>query len=107
MGENHALAQTTQWGVTSLVCGGVFERFPKLRVVIMEGGLGWIPSLSARMDKHWSRLRSEVPHLKRPPSEYVRQQVWFTTQPMEEPATAAQLIDLFDRIRWGRPPRAT
>ena len=54
------------------------------------------------MDKHWARLRSEVPHLKRPPSEYVREQVWFTTQPMEEPARASQLIDLFDRIGWDR-----
>ena len=53
----------------------------------MEGGLGWVPSLNARMDKHWTRLRSEVPHVKRPPSEYVREQVWFTTQPMEEPGS--------------------
>src|SRR4051794_22101956 len=102
MEEHHSVAQTMQAVLTSLVFEGVFERFPKLRVVIMEGGLGWIPSLSARMDKHWSRLRSQVPHLKRPPSEYVREQVWFSTQPMEEPATAAELIDLFDRIGWDR-----
>ena len=55
MEEHHAVAQTMQAVLTSLVFEGVFERFPKLRVVIMEGGLGWIPSLSARMDKHWSR----------------------------------------------------
>ena len=102
MEEHHTVAETMQAILTSLVFEGVFERFPQLRVVIMEGGLGWIPSLTARMDKHWSRLRSEVPHLKRPPSEYIREQVWFTTQPMEEPATAAQLIDLFDRIGWDR-----
>ena len=91
MEEHHAVAQTMQAVLTSLVFEGVFERFPELRVVIMEGGLGWIPSLSARMDKHWSRLRSEVPHLKRSPSEYVREQVWFTTQPMEEPGSAAAI----------------
>jgi uncharacterized protein len=102
MEEHHTVAETMQAILTSLVFEGVFERFPQLRVVIMEGGLGWIPSLTARMDKHWSRLRSEVPHLKRPPSEYIRQQVWFTTQPMEEPGSAAQLIDLFDRIGWDR-----
>jgi len=102
MEEHHAVAQTMQAVLSSLVFEGVFERFPKLRVVIMEGGLGWIPSLSARMDKHWSRLRSEVPHLKRPPSEYIREQVWFTTQPMEEPGRAVHLIDLFDRIGWDR-----
>jgi len=102
MEEHHAVAETMQSVLSSLVFEGVFERFPGLRVVIMEGGLGWIPSFSARMDKHWSRLRSEVPHLKRSPSEYIREHVWFTTQPMEEPGRASQLIDLFDRIGWDR-----
>ena len=69
MEEHHMVSQAMQAVVTSLVFESVFERFCKLRVVIMEGGLGWIPSLSARMDKHWSRLRSEVPHVRRPPSE--------------------------------------
>ena len=88
--------------LASLVFEGVFERFPKLRIVIMEGGLGWIPSLCARMDKNWNRMRSEVPQVKRPPSEYVREHVWFTTQPMEEPGSSAALLDLFDRIGWDR-----
>ena len=102
MEEHNMVAQAMQAALTSLVFEGVFERFPKLRVVIMEGGLGWIPSLSARMDKHWKRLRSEVPHVTRPPSEYVREHVWFTTQPMEEPGSSAALLDLFDRIGWDR-----
>lgn len=102
MEEHHAVAQTMQAVLTSLVFEGVFERFAGLRVVIMEGGLGWIPSLCARMDKHWLRLRSEVPHLKRLPSEHVREQVWFTTQPIEEPGSGAELVDLFDRIGWDR-----
>jgi predicted TIM-barrel fold metal-dependent hydrolase len=102
MEEHHMVAQAMQAVMASLVFEGVFERFPTLRVVIMEGGLGWIPSFAARMDKHWNRLRSEVPHVKRPPSEYVREHVWFTTQPMEEPGSSAALIDLFDRIGWDR-----
>jgi predicted TIM-barrel fold metal-dependent hydrolase len=100
--EHHAVAGTMQTLVVSLVVEGVFEHFPQLRVVIMEGGLGWIPSLSARLDKHWSRLRSEVPHLKRKPSEYIREHLWFTTQPMEEPERAVHLSDLFDDIGWDR-----
>ena len=93
MEEHHAVAQNMQSVLTSLVFEGVFERYPTLRVVIMEGGLGWIPALRERMDKHWSRLRSEVPHLKRPPSEYIKENVWFTTQPMEEPDPAEHLRD--------------
>jgi len=47
----------------------------ELRLVIMRRA--WLdPVVSARMDKHFSRLRSEVPHLKRSPSEYIREQVW-------------------------------
>ena len=38
-----------------------------------------------RLDSAWSLLRSEVPHVKRLPSEYVREHVWLTTQPVEEP----------------------
>ncbi len=100
MEEHHMVAQAMQGALASLVFEGVFERFPDLRVVIMEGGLGWIPSFSARMDKHWNRMRSEVPHVKRPPSDYVREHIWFTTQPMEEPGSSAALLDRFDRIGW-------
>jgi predicted TIM-barrel fold metal-dependent hydrolase len=102
MEEHHGVSQTMQAVVVSLVVEGVFERFPGLRVVVMEGGLGWIPSLGWRLDKHWLRLRDEVPHLKRPPSEYIRQNVWFTTQPIEEPRRASDLMDLFERIGWDR-----
>ncbi len=102
MEEHNGVAETMQAVVMSLIFEGVFERFPKLRVVIMEGGLGWVPSLGARMDKVWARLRSEVPHVKRPPSEYMRESMWYTTQPMEEPHRASDLTALFDAIGWDR-----
>jgi predicted TIM-barrel fold metal-dependent hydrolase len=102
MEEHHSVSEVMQATVVSLIFEGVFERFPELRVIIMEGGLGWIPSLTARMDRNWQRHRSEVPHLRRPPSEYLKQNIWFTTQPMEEPAKPAHLLDLFDRVGWDR-----
>jgi hypothetical protein len=40
--------------------------------------------------------------LKRPPSEYIRSQVWLTTQPMEEPAIKSQALDAIDWIGWDR-----
>ena len=54
------------------------------------------------MDKHWERLRQETPHLKRPPSEYVRSQCWFTSQPIEEPEQAAHLADVIGWLGWDR-----
>ena len=63
-------------------------------MVLIEGAL---PGAGAhwRMDKHWERMRSETPHVTRPPSEYVREHVWFTTQPIEEPETrsTAEVIE--------------
>ena len=100
--DHHSNVQNMQALVASFVLEGVFERFPKLRVVLIEGGWAWVPALTWRLDKHWARLRSEVPHVKRPPSEYIRENIWFTTQPVEEPERPVDLLHLMDWIGWDR-----
>ncbi|MEJ1977571.1 MAG: amidohydrolase family protein [Acetobacteraceae bacterium] len=92
----------TQAILTSLVMEGVFEAFPKLRVTLFEGGIAWIPALTWRLDALWRHLRTEVPHVKRPPSEYIREHVWFSTQPSEEVENPAHLRRVFDWIGWDR-----
>ncbi|HLH68698.1 MAG TPA: amidohydrolase family protein [Candidatus Dormibacteraeota bacterium] len=87
-----------QSGLLSLVCNGVFERFPELRIVLLEGGFSWVPGLMWRLDQSWGALRREVPWLKRPPSEYVREHVRFGTQPMEEPPDPKHLLQLVDMM---------
>ena len=47
-------------------------------------------------------MRKEFPHLKRLPSEYIKDHVWLTTQPMEEPAIKAHAMDSIDWIGWDR-----
>ena len=95
--EHFAFAHSVQSVLTSLVFEGVFERFPKLKVILVEGGFAWVPPLMWRLDREWQRMKSEVPHVKRPPSEYVREHFWFTTQPIEEPETNTHLLDT---LRW-------
>ncbi len=95
-------AQSSQAGLSSLVVEGVFERFPTLRMVMVEAGFAWAPALAWRLDKAWKRLRSETPHLRRAPSEYLREQVWWTTQPMEEPHTREHLLDTAGWMGWDR-----
>lgn len=95
-------AQTCQSQITSLVVEGAFERFPGLRIIIIEGGFAWLPPLAWRLDKHWSRLKAETPHLKRLPSDYIHDHVWITTQPMEEPQSRQHILDIFEWIGWDR-----
>jgi uncharacterized protein len=86
-----ALTQVHQSNVISMLCHGVFERYPRLKLVIAEGGFAWAVDLVWRLDKNWKSLRDEVPWVKRHPSEYLFQHVRFTTQPFPEPRDPAHL----------------
>jgi hypothetical protein len=102
MQEHHANAQSMQAVVTSLIMEGVTERFPTLRFVLIECGFAWAPSLGWRLDKLWTRMRSEVPHVRRPPSESIRERFWYTTQPIEETEEPGDLREIIDWIGWDR-----
>ncbi len=95
-------AQASAAVVTSLVLEGVFERWPTLKVVMIEGGFAWAAALAWRLDRQWAKLRREVPQVKRPPSEYMREHVWFTTQPVEEPEPRQHLAEAIEWIGWDR-----
>jgi predicted TIM-barrel fold metal-dependent hydrolase len=95
-------ATAAQVMVTSFIMEGVFERYPELKVVLIECGFGWLPALGWRLDKHWKRLKDEVPHLKKAPSEYIREHFWVTAQPMEETENPDHLIEVMNWIGMDR-----
>ena len=70
----------------SLTAGGVFERFPRLRVALLEGNCSWAPWLFHRLDEHYEWVgRYEVPELRRRPSEYFRTNCFLAVEADEEP----------------------
>jgi predicted TIM-barrel fold metal-dependent hydrolase len=84
--------------VTSLITFGVFEKFPQLKVSIVESGLAWIPWLLWRLDSVYPTLRRESPFVRRLPSEYVREHLTFTTQPIELSPKRSGLMDLLRTV---------
>ena len=101
--EWHAgLSQVFQANLISLICHGVFELFPGLKVVMTEGGIGWIPDVIWRLDKNIKALRDEVPWVRRLPGEYVVEHVRFTTQPLPEPRRRRHLHVLCEIARADR-----
>jgi predicted TIM-barrel fold metal-dependent hydrolase len=79
---SHALEQKI--ACSTIICGGVLERFPKLRVVFLESGVGWLPHWLERMDEHFKGIGYMVPWLKMPPSDYFRRQCFVAADPDEK-----------------------
>jgi len=89
--EYSGMAQVFQSQLISIVSEGVCDRFPELRIALLEAGWAWLPPLMWRFDKDWKGLRREIPWVRRAPSEYIRQHVRFALQPVDAPSTAAML----------------
>ena len=73
--------------LATMIFDGVLERFPDLRIGVIEQGAIWVPSWMRQMEsafeafaRHEERLRA----LSLRPSEYVRRQVRFTPYPTED-----------------------
>lgn len=80
-----------QW--SQLTFSGVFDRFPKLRVVFVEGGLSWIPAMLHDADLAYTHFRTSMrPELLHPPSWYWRAHCYATF--MTDPTG----LTLLDRI---------
>ncbi len=80
------------------VGGGICERFPRLKVALLEGSGGWAPTMLERLEHHFHIFGSE--HQKTPPTELFKRGCWISFDPDEVglPFTAQQLGA--ERIVW-------
>ena len=86
-GAIYGFAVETGLHLLRIIVGGVFDRFPKLRIAIGHLGEG-LPFWLFRLDyMHRSMVLSErypgARPLQRKPSDYLRQNVWVTTSGMQ------------------------
>ena len=83
----------------SMICSGVFEEIPGLQMVSVETGIAWAAALSWSMDDAWRMLNEgDTTRISEPPSHYLRENWWFTTQPIEEPDDPEHLALAFDAL---------
>lgn len=79
--------------IANLICGGVCHRFPELKFVSVESGVGWLPYALHHLDWQWKNcgVPQEHPEYDLLPSEYFKRQMfgcfWF------EDATVKAAID--------------
>ena len=91
-------SQILQQPLSTFFQFGVFDKFPKLRVVILESGSSWLGFWMDRMDEGYETWIGGTLPLKKKPSEYVRKQVWISGDPDEQ--ATAYVIDYVGRDRF-------
>jgi uncharacterized protein len=73
--------------VTCFTSGGILERFPELKVGLLEGNCSWAPFMMYRLDEHWEWTgRYEAPDLQMKPSQYFLRNCFVSCEADEEVA---------------------
>jgi predicted TIM-barrel fold metal-dependent hydrolase len=101
----------SQRPLVQFILGGIFDRFPRLKLVITETGCAWVPPLLAQLDKTIQRVREtgqtgeirygddqKLNHLA---SEYFAQNVWMGVSMPDRADVAARDSIGIDRFMWG------
>lgn len=87
--------------IMMMVLGGVFERHPELRVVMVENDAGWLPHFCFRLDHAWERHRwsLETGSITRKPSEFVNENIYVTFQDDSSVRWVAGALNL-EHVMW-------
>jgi uncharacterized protein len=68
--------------IANFIYSGILDRHPRLKVVSVESGVGWIPFILDALD--YQAVENNVDHLSMKPSDYFRRQMyacfWFESQ---------------------------
>ena len=72
LGGDYAEVQAS---LAEMIYGGIFDRFPRLKIVVAEFDIGWVAHMVGTLDAH-----NPDQGLKMAPADYLRRNVWFTFQ---------------------------
>ena len=86
--------------LVSAILSGVCERHPRLRLVLGESGIGWLPYILERLDDTYEERLSDDLKLSLPPSAYFKRQIYATFQKDFHGVQAMAEIAP-DNVMWG------
>jgi predicted TIM-barrel fold metal-dependent hydrolase len=98
--EYHALGcQNLMTHLVSFLVHGVFDRYPDLRLFLVEGGIAWVPAIYWRLrELYEDGACADIPGLGAAPHELLLDRVRSTTQPIETPQAPATLTDMLEEV---------
>ncbi|MBF6560681.1 MAG: amidohydrolase family protein [Candidatus Binataceae bacterium] len=97
---NVTASDSIRHALVSFMEYGTFEKFPKLKIIILEVGAGWASYWLDRMDAVYDTVIGRTLPIKRKPSEYFRRNVWISADPDEHSLPAMMQLCGEDRFFW-------
>ena len=88
--------------ILKLISAGVFDRFPKLRIVVGHMGEGlpfWLPRIDNRYVAMRAGMFGGAKPMQRMPSDYIRENIWVTTSGMNYWPQLKMTLDVLGRDR--------
>ena len=70
--------------VISFVCEGILEKFPRLKVLFLEAGIGWVPWWLERLDEHYELRPEDMPTMKMSASDYIKNRACYFSFEVDE-----------------------
>ncbi len=86
--------------ILEMICAGVFERHPRLKVISVENDIGWLAHHLKRLEHASYRFGRRFPAMKMNAADYWRRQVYATFQDDVPGVLTRHLIGV-DRLMWG------
>ena len=83
--------------LAALICHGVFERFPNLRIASIENGAMWVPDLLRNLRDAYGKMPMVF---QRHPVEQFREQVWVAPYYEDDMAMLKEVVGI-DRLLFG------
>jgi predicted TIM-barrel fold metal-dependent hydrolase len=95
---SHPLEQ--EMACMDIICGGVLDRYPRLKFAFLEAGGAWVPYWLSRLDEFYEKIGHMVPKAKMRPSDYFRRQCFCSCEPDDVSLKTAESLGIDEYMMW-------